>query len=89
MVFLHKFLNLFPYVTGADIGSNGMEFFYWFKNVSLTQRVLKYLNHKWRSHLEQTTVIVLNAHWVIRVKLDSVLGSVHYKDCPALYCTAL
>jgi len=63
--------------------SKGMELFYCFENASLTQRILKYLNAKWRSHLKQTTVIFLNDHWAIRMILDSISKPSQYKDCIA------
>jgi hypothetical protein len=60
-----------------------MELFYCFENASLTQRILQYLLNRWRSHLEQTTVLFLNDRWGIRLKLDPILGSKHYQDCIA------
>ncbi|MCG8365233.1 MAG: hypothetical protein MJA27_18120 [Pseudanabaenales cyanobacterium] len=58
-----------------------MEVLYCFANASLTQRVLVYLLVKVRSQLDCVTVIFLNDHWVIRLKLTSWLEAKHCKDC--------
>ena len=61
-----------------------MKFLYCFKNVSLTQRVLTYLNDKMSLYLQAVTVVYLHDCWVIAVTLSPSLDKATQDDCQAV-----
>ncbi|NET50281.1 MAG: hypothetical protein F6K09_16590 [Merismopedia sp. SIO2A8] len=57
-----------------------MTLLYCFGNATLAQRVIAYMQQRWRSHLHCVTVLFLNDRWMIRFTLKTTLGPDRVKD---------
>lgn len=61
-----------------------MNFVYCFSNISLTQRVLLYLEKTLKRSVESVTVIFLNDFWVVRIKLKATIDAGLLAHCRAV-----